>query len=494
MIFIDKNKADKLFYIILTIFHLIFFSTIFLTDGYPHNNDILYIFKVASLEGNLKFINGLYGPGYVYYSLVFSNSVTILSFVICLLIIFSSILLSILLNNFTKNTDLNEKFTIYLFSLLFHLIIIFSLGFNHSESIFLLLFYNGFLIFIFGYYFKNNTFVYFTGLILLGISILFRQHAIVVLFFLYIFFLIFEINYCKKNFYLFFKRYFIIGFILFTPVALALIHLLSIDAIRMWQTSFRLHMIFYVDLWGDWRDLKYLLETEDIKNFNLFKVEAERIWIEFRNFSLHALKILYPFIICFLISFSISKKQIILIALSFFILFILIIIPGFHKGYIPALLFCFISVLLCFKQLSNKKIMSFFMIVFLFGHLFYLIERYTENIIYSYKVNKDIKNNIVPYLNKNKLKYRNIFSDHLSFYTTKIDGDIDKLCTWGGWFLLHPYLKDYYPRDVILGKKNKYCDVKILITREKNFAEEYMAKENINFKFKTDLHYILTVN
>ena len=134
------------------------------------------------------------------------------------------------------------------------------------------------------------------------------------------------------------------------------------------------------------------------------------------------------------------------------------------------------------------------MIVFLFGHLFYLMERYTENIIYSYKINKDIKNNIVPYLNKNKLKYRNIFSDHLSFYTTKIDGDLDKVCTWGGWFLLHPYLKDYYPRDVILGKKNKYCDVKILITREKNFAEEYMAKENINLKFKTDLHYILTVN
>ena len=77
----------------------------------------------------------------------------------------------------------------------------------------------------------------------------------------------------------------------------------------MWQTSFRLHMIFFVDLWGDWRDLKYLIETKNIKEFSILQIEPIRIWIEFKNFALHALKTLYPFLVCFLISFAISKKK-----------------------------------------------------------------------------------------------------------------------------------------------------------------------------------------
>ena len=35
--------------------------SIILVDGYPQTNDILHIFKITSLEGNLKFINGILG-------------------------------------------------------------------------------------------------------------------------------------------------------------------------------------------------------------------------------------------------------------------------------------------------------------------------------------------------------------------------------------------------------------------------------------------------
>ena len=494
MIFVDKNISEKLFNITLIIFYLIYLSSIILTDGYPINNDILYIFKISSLEGNSKFINGLYGPGYTYYSLIFSNSLTVLTFVLCLLIFTSGFLLSLILNNFSQNINYKEKAIIYLISFLFHLIIILSINFNHSEAIFLLLFYNGILIFVLGYYFKKNLLIYTTGLLLLGISILFRQHGVIALFFLYLFFIIFETYYFDKKFIFSIKKYLIFGFILIGPLIIAFTHLYMIDSIRMWQTSFRLHMIFFVDQWGDWRDLKYLLKQEDVKNFNISKVEINKIWKEFYNFSNHALKILYPFLFCFIISFMISRKKIILIALIFFVIFILLILPGFHKGYFPALFLCFISILLCFKELSNKKISLFIISIFLFGHLLYLTERYYKNVLINYKVNKDIKTNIVPYLNKKNLKYENIFSDHLSFYSTKIDGNINKLCNWGGWFLMHPYLEDYYPREVIMGKNNKYCDVKVLITQDKKIFDEYRIKENINFEFKTDLHYLLSVN
>ena len=222
MLFIDKNISKNIFILTLTVFHIIYFFSIFLVDGYPQNNDILHIFKITSLEGNLKFINGLYGPGYAYYSLIFSNSITVLSFFLSFLSILSSILINLLLSNYTKNLAKNEKFTLYLFSLLFHLIIILSLGFNHSESIFLLLFYNGALVFIFGYYIKDKNLIYIFGLLLLGVSILFRQHGIIALLFLFTFFLFFEIYHCKKNIFLFGREYFIIGILLFCPILLSL--------------------------------------------------------------------------------------------------------------------------------------------------------------------------------------------------------------------------------------------------------------------------------
>ncbi len=290
MVLSQNFKFNKIFNISLIILYSIFIGSIFITDGYPINNDILYIFKVSSLEGNLKFINGLYGPGYTYYSLIFSNSLTVLSFIICFLVLTSGTLLSLNLKYFSKNIEYKEKLNLYLVSLLFQLIIILSINFNHSEAIFLLLFYNGVLTFILGYYFRKSIITYCLGLLLLGISLLFRQHGIVALFFLYLFFLIFETYYSAKPFISSIKKYFIFGCVLITPFLIALTHLYLIDSIRMWQTSFRLHMIFFVDQWGDWRDLKYLLKDYDVKNFNISKVSFNQILIEFINFSLHALK------------------------------------------------------------------------------------------------------------------------------------------------------------------------------------------------------------
>ena len=68
---------NKLFNIILVFYLIAFFGSLILVDGYPHNNDILYIFKISSLEGDIKFINGLYGPGYTYFTLIFSDSLNI---------------------------------------------------------------------------------------------------------------------------------------------------------------------------------------------------------------------------------------------------------------------------------------------------------------------------------------------------------------------------------------------------------------------------------
>ena len=105
-----------------------------------------------------------------------------------------------------------------------------------------------------------------------------------------------------------------------------------------------------------------------------------------------------------------------------------------------------------------------------------------------------LKKNIIPYVNDNNLKFNNIFSDDLNFYNNKIDGKISEICNWGGWYMLHPNSKDYHPRQAIIGKKNRFCDVKLILTKDEKFVKEYIKKDNINLKFKSDYYYILTVN
>ena len=201
-----------IFNIALTSFLILFFISIYIIDGYPHNNDILFIFKISSLEGNLKFINGLYGPGFTYYVLLLSDSVPLFTTIICLLNVLSSFLISILLNKITLDVSYKQKITIYIFGFVFHLIIILSAGFNPSENIFLILFYNGVISFIFGYYIKKNFYIYSLGIFLLSISILFRQHGILALFMIYIYFVAYEIFQLKKSFLLNYKKYFWIIF------------------------------------------------------------------------------------------------------------------------------------------------------------------------------------------------------------------------------------------------------------------------------------------
>jgi len=493
MLITIKRNIEKFAISLLILFHLMFFLSILLVDGYPQTNDILHIFKITPLDGKLKFINGIYGPGYTYYSLIFSNSLTILSIIICVLSVLSSVMIVRILNLFSFTKKNEEKFTIYLLSILFHLILITTIGFNHSDSIFILLFYNGLLFFTYGYYLKKDKFFNLIGLLVIGISVLFRHHGPFALFLLFINFILFE-SYYEKKFKLYFKNYFYFAIILALPTVLSQVHLYSIDAIVNWQTTFKLHFFFHGDTWGNWRDLKYVLESEEVKNFNISKVELNHGIQIVLNHIKGVLRITYPFIFCFLIAFYISKKKIIFYSLILFLFYLLIVLAGYHRGYYPGIFFCFIAMIICFKEISKNKISSFFIFIFLFGHLIYLVEKYSSDVLDKFIVNKDIKQNVVPLLNSKKIKYQNIFSDDYEFYTTNLDGEIHKICNWGGWFLNHPYLYDYYPAQVVVGKKNKYCEVKAFITREENIAKKYLTLGNFNNQYKTNVYYLLIKN
>ena len=111
---LNKINLKNLFAVSLILFNLVFYSSILYVKGYPQTNDILHIFKLTSLEGNLKFINGIYGPGYAYYTLLFSNSLTILSFIIVGLSFQSSYLIYLITTSISQSFNKAEEFFYYL--------------------------------------------------------------------------------------------------------------------------------------------------------------------------------------------------------------------------------------------------------------------------------------------------------------------------------------------------------------------------------------------
>ena len=485
-----KINYNNIFVGIIFFFHFFQVLSIIIVDGYPQTNDILHIFKITPLEGNLKFINGIYGPGYTYYSLIFSNSLNILTFIIIALSLLSSFLNIVIVKRYYSVNLIKEK-SLYIIILLFHLIILTTIGFNHSDSIFMLLFYNGLLIFLIGYYFSKQKFITIIGLLLIGISALFRHHGSFAILLLFINFLFYE-KFINQKSKLFSQKNVLFGLLLSLPTILSQIHLYSVDAIVNWQTSFKLHYFFHGYTWGDWRNLKEVLNSEDVKNFKITQVSFNHAIDVILDHLFNVLRIVYPFIFCFLIFFYLSKKNIIIYSLILFFIFICIVLAGYHRGYYPGIFFCFLSAIICFKEISNSKYFSKLIYIFLFGHLIYVADNYTRDVVHRYNLNQDIKNNIVPILKQKKINYKNIFSDDYNFYTTKLDGEIHQLCNWGGWFLNHPYLNNYYPKKVLKGDDKNICNVKALITHDKKFAEIYLLNNQFDNYYKFDIYYLFT--
>ena len=205
----------------------------------------------------------------------------------------------------------------------------------------------------------------------------------------------------------------------------------SIDAIVNWQTSFKLHYFFHGYTWGDWRDLKEVLNSENVKNFNIAQVSLNHAINVVFDHLYNALRIVYPFVFCFLILFYLSKKKIIIYSLILFFIFIFIVLAGYHRGYYPGIFFCFICAIICFKEIAKSRYFSKIIYIFLLGHLIYVADNYTRDVTLRYNLNQDIKNNVVPVLRQDKINYNNIFSDDYNFYTTNLDGEMHQLCKLG---------------------------------------------------------------
>lgn len=485
---------EKFIYYFIFIFLSIFLSSVVITNGYPHNNDILHILKISSLEGNSKFINGSFLPGYTYYTLIFSKSLTILTSVICVLYLVSSYMLLKLIKTISKHMQYYARLCTLTFATLIHCIIVITVGLNHSDAIFIMLFYNGLIFFIYSYYYNRNILYYIIGLSLISISLLFRHHGLIAFFFLYLNFILFEIYYLKKKFIDNYKNFLKIGIIVFIPFILSQIHLFTISAVAEWQTSLKLNYFIYGHTWGDWRDIKFILNSERSKNFDIMAVDTKLLLNTIFDHVKNAFTIVYPFIFCFIISFIICREKIVIISLILFLLFVVSISPGYGRGYYPALFFCFMPIIIGFKKISKLNFKSVLTFILIVGHLFYISERYLEKFSDKYHTNKDISEKVVPILKNKNIKYQNIFSDDYDFYTNQLDGDMNKICNWGGWILAHPYYEKYYPHEVIIGKKNDYCDVKALITKDSVFAEKYLVDSIYKNIYKTNKFYILTTN
>ena len=96
------------------------------------------------------------------------------------------------------------------------------------------------------------------------------------------------------------------------PLSNFLFSVFIIDAFSQELTTGKLYYFLHGDRFGDWRDLKFAYQSDHYLNFNLYNEELNHIVTVTLKHIRSILRIVYPLIFCFLIAYSVSRKNIIL--------------------------------------------------------------------------------------------------------------------------------------------------------------------------------------
>ena len=152
---IRKNINLAFLLILITVSAVVVLYLIVL-KGYPQLNDIGGILKISALPGNQKWINGFFGPGYTYLSIIFNPKVSTFALIYGALIIISTYISYKVSVAYTENKNVVETLYSYTALISYFSITLFELRLNYSDGIFILLLYDGLMVFIYGNYMKKT--------------------------------------------------------------------------------------------------------------------------------------------------------------------------------------------------------------------------------------------------------------------------------------------------------------------------------------------------
>lgn len=472
---LNRKSIDIYYIFVLFLTDLLVIGSIIILKCCPQN-DIEGILKISSLEGDQKWINGFYGPGYTYLSLIFSPSIISFATIYSALVVISSVITYFAYTTYTKNKSNNEKVNFYLSSIFVLLTLLFELEQNYSDGIFMLTLYIGFLVFVYYACHKKNELVSCVGALIVGISILFRQHGIIIVSLLsglYLYFLFHHENIPLKAV---FRKFLLpLSFILL-PTFASYLYLPKSAFETNWQ-----QFNIYIFLYGvNWLDVKSLINSQEYVQFSIYGLFINDFGFlinAIRSELFNAIMKLYPIIGCMLVLYIATKNRFQLIITILFVGYVFTILPGWSRGYYPGLLLLLISLNLFSEEvvIINNNL-KYILIIILSLSLVFSLASFLSSTYSSHKDLNLVSAEIKPILDNYQVKRaEEIFTDDFDLYIPALESDSYKMCNAGGWTLLHPYFSSYDVEQIIRGDKNKFCDVKALIIINQDRAKKLLS-------------------
>jgi hypothetical protein len=472
---LNRKSIDIYYLFVLFLTNLLVIGSIIILKCCPQN-DIEGILKISSLEGDQKWINGFYGPGYTYLSLIFSPSIISFASIYGALVVISSVITYFAYATYTKSKSNNEKVNFYLSSTFVLLTLLFELGQNYSDGIFVLMLYIGFLVFAYYACYKKNELVSCVGALIVGISILFRHHGIIIVSLLSGLYLYFLFHYEDIPLRAALRKFFLpLSFILLPTVA-SYLYLPKSAFGTNWQL-FNIY-IFLHDI--NWFDVKSVINSQAYIQFSISGLlinDLGSLINAILSELLNATIKLWPIIGCMLLLYAATRNRFQLIMTILFVGYVFAILPGWSRGYYPGLLLLLISLNSFSKEISiNNKHLRYAVVILLSLSLVYSLACFLNSTYSSYKDLNLVGAEIKPLLDNYQVKRaEEIFTDDFDLYIPALESDSYRMCNMGGWTLLHPYFSSYEVEQIIRGDKNKFCDVKALIIINQDRARELLS-------------------
>ena len=452
-----------------------------MTGGMPSLNDIYWVLRISSLEGQAKWLNGFYGPGFTYLTLAFNPSLIVFEFAYITLVFASAIATYCLAAGLSTRLGNDRVKFIYTACGATYFLILLKNSVNYTDGLFILLIYIGSLLLIYGVIYspRRNWQLVFGGF-LMGVAVLFRHHGIVFVSLLLSVYIVIFLS--KKNVIILQPMpaifFMLAGFL--PPVLLSNFHLYSIGVLESWQMFNIYRFLFGVD----WSSVPELLASDAYREFDLLSFVLSNP-VKFFRFLVSeffsALKISYLFIFVPLYFYMRTKSRPQLIYFLSAVVYILIILPGVERGVLPLYILLGVSLLTAIFAADEVNFRSFgfpsvLIVIAIVGGVRSFVK--FENQAFQHIAL--MKSTITPYLRSQGVKTPSeIFTDDFDIHIVNLEAESFMRCGYLGWLALHPSFNGYSYRDTLYGRQTSYCDVKAAVVKDERLIADLKQNASI---------------
>lgn len=460
----------------LTVVAYIFYN-MFLVQFYPSLNDFKGVLGIAMMDGNDKWLNGFYGPGYTVIYLFIGHD--LLSWGILYIGIIS---LSLMMSMYCiKKLDCLEwnthsKYLLGIGSVLMHLFLFHMVGLNYLDGIFIFVLLCGMSLYFSSSYTSSYTSAQVIGLMIMGSPILFRTHGLIFSIITVVMFLVFS----KVSI----RHVFQTVLILLIPFFLYL-GLFYINDIpyQNWQK-----INVYKFLYGvSWYNIDAILESSKYQNFNLLNTIIDdpsrvlhRVMTKVESSFVRSF---IPFVFVIpLVAYIFTKKRFFLAALIISILYFMVVLPGWKRGIYPLYLLTYIVVIhIYFLKKDTKYIWPILIVILILFTGEPVKNTLNKSLGKSHYVSY-IKNDLEPTLIKIGVKdLKTVFTDDRNLYLDKFN--FLEVNRFTGWRSMHPAVIDKEPRKMFEQSSFAQSNIRYII------AKKGKKKGYINNKYVTNIKY-----